>query len=142
MLKAMSSLAVLLISSAAFAETVDFADLKENGAGKVHECMHEAWKAADTSDEQNNKAGEIIAGARDVMKKNKEAIQKAMKGMMVAWKAHPISRDAVIAAEKGLMEAGAPVHGAIRDAQVGVINLLSKEQREVFNEVFMECVRE
>ena len=133
-----------LIGSSAFAQQSKFSALKseghEGGHGRIHQCMEEGWDETSPTDEQDAQLAAILSEVRAVVEANKPAMHEAHHALMGAWKKHPVMKDEVVAAEAQMSAAMAPVKAAMRDAGIGMLNLLDADQRALYDSAFMECM--
>lgn len=143
-MKKLILLSVLFVSSSAFAASPDFSVLKYldggHGGDKGSECGHKAWTATNPSEAQNAQARENFARAKAVCEEHKEGMHQAMQAMHAAWIKHPIVRDEVKSAGMQLHEHMMPIQIAVTDARIDTINLLTSDQRNVFNRTMMDCM--
>lgn len=107
----------------------------------LHQCMRDAWMSTHPTTEQNQAARQILMGAHDAVKDQVPALREAMRGIHSAYAKHPIVKVEVVAAETQLKTIGEPVHAVVRDARIDVINLLSNEQRNSFNQSLKNCLK-
>lgn len=136
-------LGALLITPAAFAQSVDYSALanpKAPGFSKMHKCLTKAWKAAKPSDQQKDTANGFMDEAKLVLDQHEDALEANMEALKAAWMKHPVVQAEVVAAEDALMAEVVPVKAAFRDAGINTLNLLSAEQREDFNTSFSGCI--
>lgn len=149
MTKFMTTLFALSLSTAAFAATPDFSALDSGleldgghgGHGGKHACIHHAWKAAKPTAEQNTQAKALLGSVKTVVERNKDAIKADFHALMAAWAKYPVSKTEVVAAQANLQGGVAPIREAALDAKIGVLNLLSENQRLAFDESLKECVK-
>jgi uncharacterized protein with FMN-binding domain len=112
----------------------------DHGGGKGHECGQKAWTATNPSDAQNAQARENFQRAKAVYEEHKEGIHQAMQAMHAAWVKHPIVKDEVKEAGMQMHHHMMPVKVAVTTARIDTINLLSLDQREIFNRTMMDCM--
>jgi hypothetical protein len=129
-----------LITTPVFAAKLDFTQLGGGHGDKLQMCTHHAWRAAGTSESQNQQAHQILMGAKAIVDQNKDAVHAAMHVMFAAWGKAPIVRDEVITGENGLKAAIEPVMSAGRDARIDIINLLNSSQRARFDATLHQCM--
>lgn len=107
--------------------------------GQRDQCFKRAWMATDPSEAQSSSAQQNFEPIKKLFEDNKEKIHAAMHGLHTAMKAHPISKADVKAAKANLKNTLDPLTDAAEDAAIDTINLLSAEQRSVFDRVLMRC---
>ena len=156
MKKTMTTLAAFLLASTAFAGSPDFTAFNLDDAtppapapapapghphgGKLHQCMRQAWKMSSPTQDQNKAAHDFVAAVRAVMTQHKDGLHQGMTALKAAWKKYPIAKDEVVAAEASFHEHMMPVKEAVRDAHIGILNLLTAEQRGTFDAAFTSCM--
>lgn len=138
----------MLLSVPAFAAIPDFSVLSEvqkfqmpRDGGEIRACFKSAWAAANPAREQNERAREELTAMKTVFEENRAALEGGLMGLLGAWKAHPVSIDDVKAAEEALKTAITPVHEAVRTGSANVLNLLTAEQRSVFDDKLLDCLQ-
>src|SRR5437773_11851900 len=145
MMKRILAVGTLLLSGAAFAAMPSFKNFdagdEPHQPSKLGQCMRTAWESTQPTDDQNQQAQAQCAELKTVVDAHKDAIKTDAQALMVAWSHHPVSRDEVVAAEKALHDEIVPVKEAIRDAGINILNLLSQEQRDEFNQTFIGCMQ-
>lgn len=154
MFKSIISISVLGLSMGSWANTPDFSvfsqkttlECPRHGHGqdprnKVHECMKNSWVAAAPSDEQNKQARDFMIEARTAIESHKEAIHSGIQNIFAAWSKYPISKEEVVAAEAAVQPEFAAVKDAVQDARIGVLNLLTQDQRTTFDQTFTACIK-
>lgn len=139
----MKKLIVLLalITTPAFA--ADFSGILENHPGeKMHECVHAGFQSTNMTEEQHTVVHKAMMDAMAVMDQHKDGIHAGMRAVMGAFSKHPIDRNEVVSAEVNLKVDMEPVREAMRDSLITGINVLSSEQRSLFDHAFMQCMHE
>lgn len=134
----------LLVGLALLGFTSSFAasteDLKlANGEGD--KCFGKAFMATKPSEEQKVKAHEVHDAVKQVYEDNKSAMQAAASDYMAAMMKHPIVMDDAVKAAHALGEAVHPVQAAMFGGSITIINLLSEDQRAIFNRAMHRCMQ-
>ena len=134
----------LLFSASTFAAESDFsltsrADMNLKNIHQLRKCLKEGWKAATPTDAQKTESKTLVEAARKTIKDNKATLKKDKEDVMTAWAASPIVSADVEAAEARLRTDMIAVHSAVRDDIIGVLNLLSADQKKAFNTSFKSC---
>jgi hypothetical protein len=133
----------LLVSVSAFANSSGDFDYSQSNSSmkKLHTCIKGGWAASKPTDQQESDSKAFIQAARDSWEQNKEAVISAKKDLIAAWSAYPIVAEHVATAETDFQTALAPVKTAMRTSLIGVLNLLSNDQRKAFDQSFMSCMK-
>ena len=132
----------LAVSAIAAAATPD---LRELGAADDHhkqmaECMQEGWAATHPTDAQNQSLATLMTTLHNTVAANKDAIETAAREFFLTWGHHPIDGNAVHQAQYTLDNTIAPVKTAVIDTMVSAINLLTIEQRDLYDHAFAVCM--
>jgi hypothetical protein len=136
----------VLFSASAFAMSPDFSqfdqqDPSQGGGDHDHmgQCIKASWEAANPTDDQNAKAKDACTEIKSVVDKHKDALKADFKALMETFKAYPIVQGDVVKAETALGGEFMPIHDAVRDGAISILNLLTADQRKAFDAAFMEC---
>ncbi|MFZ9594559.1 MAG: Spy/CpxP family protein refolding chaperone [Bdellovibrionia bacterium] len=105
----------------------------------LRECLKEGWQAAVPTEAQKNEARTLVQTTRGLLKAQKEGIRKARKDLFTAWSKSPVVPSEVEEAENRLRTDMVPVHNVIRENMVSVLNLLTPDQKLLFNDAFKSC---
>lgn len=134
-------IASLLLSVSAFAANPEYLNLAQtsNHWEHIHQCLCDSWKAAKPTDAQNADAKPFIQIAKDSWAQHKDGLIQGKKDLRAAWSAYPISASEVEKAEIALHHCFVPLHIAMRDSTISILNLLSADQRKDFDKSFTDC---
>ena len=134
----------LLIGLALLGFTNSFAAVTDDlkiAKGEHDKCFAKAFMATRPSDEQKEKAHAVHEDIKKVFEDNKSAIQAAVSDYETAMMKHPIVMDDAVKAAHALGEAVHPVQAAVFTGSITIVNLLSDDQRDVFNRVMRRCMK-
>jgi hypothetical protein len=129
----------LLGFTSSFAAATD--DLKI-ALGQSDKCYGKAFRATKPSDEQKESAQAVHEAIKKVFEDNKSAMEAAASDYMAAMMNHPIVMDEAVAAAHALGEAVHPVQAAIFTGAITIVNLLSADQRAIFDRVIHRCMKD
>jgi hypothetical protein len=134
---------LLLLSGTARAFDFEAGPMDGIGAAKekLEKCLKESWKQTAPTEVQQHKAEVYMAEAKVVKETRKPELDAAKHAYLAAWKAYPISRDEVIAKEAVLGAQLKMLKATYRDAGINILNLLSGDQRKVFDATFKQCLQ-
>ncbi len=134
----------LLVGLALLGFTNSFAaatdDLKI-AQGQGDKCFAKAFRATEPTDEQKESAHAVHEAVKKVYEDNKSAMEAAGSAYMAAMMKHPIVMEDAVAAAHTLGEAVHPVQAAIFTGSITIVNLLSEDQRAIFNRVMHRCMK-
>ena len=135
-------LAGLSVSVSAFAASPNYSALSQSNMNmeKFHKCICDSWKSTGPTDAQNADAKPFIQIAKDSWAEHKDGILKGKQDLVATWSAYPISVTNVETAEMALHDHIVPVHVAMRDSTISILNLLTAEQRQTFDTSFFDCI--
>jgi len=137
-----SLLTSLSASVSAFAASPNYSVLSQSDMNmeKFHKCICDSWKSTGATDAQNNDAKAFIEIAKTAWANHKDAIRQGKQDLVRTWSAYPISVTDVEASEMALHDHIVPVHVAMRDSTVSILNLLTADQRKTFDDTFYDCI--
>lgn len=130
---------ILVCSTGAFALPTEVLKIAR---GEGEQCFMKAFMATEPTDEQKMQAHKIHMAVQKVFEDNKENMQKAAGTYMEAMMAHPIVQATAVESLHNLVKAVHPVQAAYFTGSITVINLLSMDQRNLFNQAMHDCMHE
>jgi hypothetical protein len=107
---------------------------------KLHDCMVEAWLAAGTPDDLTAQAQKALIDARGVLGSHQAPITSAIDRLNAAWAKYPVSPLDVGLADMILRHEIEPVQRAFSTAALTVLNLMSADQRKLYDADFKVCI--
>ncbi len=141
-----TTIAIVLFSMSSFAFSSGLTPMAgdEDHGGehqdKVHNCVHAGMDAAKTTDDQHKVIHGHMVAMMQAKKDHAQGLHEGMHAMKLAWSKHPVSTEEIMAAEALMNSHTSPIKAAVRDALIGVVNVLTVEQRPLFDHAFMTCM--
>ena len=107
---------------------------------KLHDCMVEAWLSAGTPDDLTAQAQKALIDARGVLAANQVTITAGINRLNAAWAQYPVKSLDVGIADFILRREMEPVEKAFSAAALTVLNLMSADQRKLYDADFAVCI--
>ena len=144
MFKVVGSICITMFSFSAFAYQTQYptfgAFAEALLPAKVHDCVLEGWMAAGTSDDQTAQAQKVLNDARGVLGTQQAAIETGITNLNAAWAKYPVDATEVMTAEAALDKEIKPVKESFRGAAISVLNLMTADQRKLYDADFATCI--
>jgi len=115
------------------------ADTMHSSYKQLQECIKNGWEAASPTDVQTGEVKVLIQNVKTVLERQRVVLKKDKQDLLKAWGDFPISSQAVEAAEMALHNDIMPVYKSLREAKIRALNLLTADQKNIFNSTFASC---
>ena len=131
----------LLFSISASAAIPDYTILADTGMywKNFQQCFVDSWKAASPTDAQIADAKPFNKIGEDAWTQHKDGVIQGKKDLAEAWSAYPLSVANIAKAEMTYHKSVALLHVARRNSNINTLNLLTADQRKVFDKSFDDC---